>query len=67
MVSLGKAMFDAISKEACLYGFYKHFEARAFLRKTEHAILLGVSPEKCVGTRSHQDFGGCFIGKSSAR
>ena len=38
-------MWDTISKEAILYGVYRHFELRAFLRKTEHAILLGVSPE----------------------
>ena len=41
----GKARWDTISKEAILYGVYRHFELRAFLRKTEHANLLGVSPK----------------------
>ena len=45
----GKARWDTISKEAILYGVYKHFELRAFLRKTAHAILLGVSPESVSG------------------
>ena len=39
----GKARWDTISKEAILYGVYRHFELRAFLRKMEHANLLGVS------------------------
>ena len=38
-------MWDTISKEAILYGVYRHFELRAFLRKMEHANLLGVSPK----------------------
>ena len=41
----GKARWDTISKEAILYGVYRHFELRAFSRETAHAILLGVSPE----------------------
>ena len=45
----GKARWDTISKEAILYGVYRHFELRAFLRKTEHANLLGVSPESVSG------------------
>ena len=39
----GKARWDTISKEAILYGVYKHFELRAFSRKKEHAHRLGVS------------------------
>ena len=45
----GKARWDTISKEAILYGVYRHFELRAFLRKIAHAILLGVSPESVCG------------------
>ena len=45
----GKARWDTISKEAILYGVYRHFELRAFLRKTAHAILLDVSPESVSG------------------
>ena len=45
----GKARWDTISKEAILYGVYRHFELRAFLRKMEHANLLGVSPESVSG------------------
>ena len=44
-MSPGKARWDTISKEAILYGVYRHFELRAFLRRIAHAILLGVSPE----------------------
>ena len=44
-MSQGKAMWDTISKDAVLYGVYRHFGLRAFLRKTEHANVLGVSPE----------------------
>ena len=40
-----KARWDTISKEAILYDVYRHFELRAFLRKIEHANLLGVSPK----------------------
>ena len=45
----GKARWDTISKEAILYGVYRHFELKAFWGKTEHAILLGVSPESVSG------------------
>ena len=38
-------MWDTISKDAILYGVYRHFGLRAFLTKTKHANLLGVSPE----------------------
>ena len=48
-MSPGKARWDTISKEAILYGVYRHFELRAFLRKTSHAIQLGVSPESVSG------------------
>ena len=48
-MSPGKAMWDTISKEAILYGVYKHFELRACLKKTEHANLLGVSPKSVCG------------------
>ena len=45
----GKARWDTISKEAILYGVYRHFELRAFLRKMEHANILGVSPKSVSG------------------
>ena len=48
-MSPGKARWDTISKEAILFGVYRHFGLRAFLTKTKHANLLGVSPESVTG------------------
>ena len=42
-------MRSAISKKANSAGLCRHFGIRAFLRETEHAILLGVSPESVSG------------------
>ena len=48
-MSPGKARWDTISKEAILFGVYRHFGLRAFLTKTKHANLFGVSPESVTG------------------
>ena len=44
-MSPGKARWDSISKEAILFGVYRHFGLGAFLTKTKHANLLCASPE----------------------